>query len=75
MSTMSEIHNLNKATDQAPGEGSILEEGGEAEGPQDSRTTTQKILTSIASIMGGAIAPKGAQKRRRTWQEFSKKKH
>jgi hypothetical protein len=33
---------------------------GEVEYPQDSRTTTQKILTSIASIMGGAIAPKGA---------------
>jgi hypothetical protein len=71
---MSEIHNLNKATSQAPGEGSISEEGGEEEDPRDSRTITQKILTSIASIMGGAIAPKGAQKRRRTWQEFSKKK-
>jgi hypothetical protein len=67
--------NLNKATGQAPGEGSILEEGGEAEDPRHSRTTARKILTSIASIMGGAIAPKGAQKRRRTWQEFSKRKH
>jgi hypothetical protein len=75
MSTTSEIHNLNKATGQTPGEGSIPEEGGDAEDPQHSRTTTQKILTSITSIMGGAIAPKGAQKRRGTWQEFSKKKH
>jgi hypothetical protein len=75
MSTMSEIHNLNKATDQAPGEGSVPEEGGEEEEPRDLRSITQKILTSIASITGGAIAPKGAQKRRRTWQEFSKKKH
>jgi hypothetical protein len=75
MSTTLEIHNLNKETGQAPGEGSILEEGGEAEDPQHSRTTTQKILTYIASIMGGAIAPKGAQKRRKTWQEFSKRKH
>jgi hypothetical protein len=75
MSTTSEIRNLNKATGQAPGEGSIPEEGGEAEDPPHSRTTTQKILTSIASIMGGAIEPKGAQKRKRTWEEFSKRKH
>jgi hypothetical protein len=74
MSTMSEIHNLNKATGQVPEEGSIPEEGGEEEDPRDLRTITQKILTSIACIMGGAIAPKGAQKQRRTWQKFSKKK-
>jgi hypothetical protein len=67
--------NLNKATDQAPGEDSIPEEGGEAEDPQDSRTTTQKILTSIDSIMGVATAPKDAQKQRKTWQEFSKRRH
>jgi hypothetical protein len=48
--------------------------GGE-EDPRDLRTITRKILTSIASIMEGAIAPKGAQKRRRTWQEFSKRRH
>jgi hypothetical protein len=48
---------------------------GRGRGPRHSRTTTRKILTSIASITGGAIAPKGAQKRRRTWQEFSKRKH
>jgi hypothetical protein len=75
MSTTLEIHNLNKATGQAPGEGSITEEGEEVEDPRDSLTITQKILTSIASIMGGAIALKGAQKQRRTWQEFSKRRH
>jgi hypothetical protein len=69
------VGNQNKATGQAPGEDSTPEEGEEAEDPQHSRTTTQKILTSIASIMGGAIAPKGAQKQRRTWQEFSKRRH
>jgi hypothetical protein len=74
MSTMSEIHNLSKAAGQAPKEGSFPEEGGEEEDPRDLRTITRKILTSIASIMGGATAPKGAQKRRRTWQEFNKKK-
>jgi hypothetical protein len=47
---------------------------GEEEDPRDLRTINRKILTSIASITGGAIAPKGAQKQRRTWQEFSKKK-
>jgi hypothetical protein len=34
---------------------------GEEEDPRDSRTITQKILSSIASIMGGAIAPNGAE--------------
>jgi hypothetical protein len=72
---MSETLNHNKATGQAPGEDSIPEEGGEAEDPQDSQTITQKILTSIASIMGEATTPKDAQKQRRTWQEFSKRKH
>jgi hypothetical protein len=75
MSTMSKTHNMNKASGQAPEEDSIPEEGGEEEDPRDLRTITQKILTTIASIMGGAIAPKGAQKRIKTWQEFSKKRH
>jgi hypothetical protein len=48
---------------------------GEEEEPQDSRTTTQKILTSTASIMEEATAPKGAQKQRGTWQESNKRKH
>jgi hypothetical protein len=48
---------------------------GRGRGPQHSRTTTRKILTSIASIMEEATTPKGAQKQRRTWQEFSKRKH
>jgi hypothetical protein len=74
MSTMSKIHNLTKTADQAPEEGLRPEEGEEEEDPRDSRTITRKALTSIARIMGGATAPKGAQKQRKTWQEFSKKK-
>jgi hypothetical protein len=62
MSTTSEIHNLSKATGQAPEEGSFRDEGGEEEDPRDLRTITQKTLTSIANIMEGAIAPKAAQK-------------
>jgi hypothetical protein len=73
-STTSETLNQNKATGQAPGEDSTPEEGEEAEDPQHSRTTTRKILTSIASIMGEATAPKGAQKQRRTWQESNKRR-
>jgi hypothetical protein len=72
---MLETLSHSKTAGQAPGEDSIPEEEGGAEDPQDSRTTTQKTLTSIASIMGEATAPKGAQKQKRTWQEFSKKKH
>jgi hypothetical protein len=72
---MLETLSHNKTAGQTPGEDSIPEEEGEAEDPQDSRTTTQKTLTSIASIMGEATAPKGAQKQSRTWQEFSKRKH
>jgi hypothetical protein len=48
---------------------------GEEEEPQDSRTTTQEIPTSTASIMEEATAPKGAQKQRRTWHESNKRKH
>jgi hypothetical protein len=59
---MSKTHNMNKATGQAPEEDSIPEEGAEEEDPRDLRTITQKIFTSIANIMGGAIALKGAQK-------------
>jgi hypothetical protein len=71
------VGNSQPQQDSRPstGEDSIPEEEGGAEDPQDSRTTTQKTLTSIASITGEATAPKGAQKQRRTWQEFSKKKH
>jgi hypothetical protein len=72
---MLETLSHSKTAGQAPGEDSIPEDEEGAEDPQDSRTTTQKTLTSIASIMGEATALKGAQKQRRTWQEFSKKKH
>jgi hypothetical protein len=72
---MLETLSHKKTAGQAPGEDTIPEEEGEVEDPQDSRTTTQKTLTSITSIMGEATAPKGAQKQRRTGQEFSKRKH
>jgi hypothetical protein len=61
---MLETLSHNKTAGQAPGEDSIPEEAGEAEDPQDSRTTTQKTLTSIANTMGEATTPKGAQKQR-----------
>jgi hypothetical protein len=47
---------------------------GRGRGPRHSRITTQKTHTSIVSIMEEDTAPKGAQKPRRTWQEFSKRK-
>jgi hypothetical protein len=71
---MLETLSHNKTAGQAPGEDSIPEEEGEVEDPQDSRTITQKTLISISSIMGEDTAPKGAQKQRRTWQEFNKRK-
>jgi hypothetical protein len=74
MSTMSKIHNLTKTAGQAPEEALRPEEGEEEEDPRGPRTITRKTLTSIASIMGGATAPKGTQKQRKKWQEFSKKK-
>jgi hypothetical protein len=48
------------------------EKGGED--PRDSRITIQETRTSIVSIMEEGIAPKGAQKPRRTSQEFNKRK-
>jgi hypothetical protein len=44
------------------------------EDPRDSRITIQETRTSIVSIMEEGIAPKGAQKPRRTSQEFNKRK-
>jgi hypothetical protein len=72
---MLEILSRNKTAGQVPEEDSVPEEGGEEEEPQASRTTTQEIPTSTASIMEEAIAPKGAQRQRRTWHESNKKKH
>jgi hypothetical protein len=74
MSTMSKIHNLTKIAGQAPKEGSCPEEGEEEEDPRGSRIIIRKTHTSIISIMGGDTTPKGAQKQRKTWQEYSKKK-
>jgi hypothetical protein len=65
MSTMWKILSLTKTTDLVHEEGSH----------PDSRITTQKTCTSIASIMGDDTTLKGAQKLRKTWQESSKKKH
>jgi hypothetical protein len=49
-------------------------EGEEEEDPRSSQTITQEIHTSTASITEEVIAPKGAQKPRRTLLEFSKRK-
>jgi hypothetical protein len=50
---------------------------GEEEGEEDPRNIqikTQEIHTSTANIMEEVIAPKGAQKPRRTSLEFNKRK-
>jgi hypothetical protein len=47
---------------------------GREEDSRDSRITTQETRTSIVSITEEDIAPKGAQKPRRTSQEFNKRK-
>jgi hypothetical protein len=73
---MWKILSLTRTVDQAqeedshPGEGEEEEE----EDPRNSGTTTQKTRTSIVSIMEDDTTPKGAQKPRRTSQEFSKRK-
>jgi hypothetical protein len=61
---MWKILSLTKTTDPVQEEGSYPGEGEEEEDPRDSRITTQKTHTSIVSIMGGDIAPKGAQKQK-----------
>jgi hypothetical protein len=73
---MWKILNLTKTANQAqeedshPGEG----EGEEEEDPRDSRITTQETRISIVSIMEEDTTLKGAQKPRRTSQEFDKRK-
>jgi hypothetical protein len=74
MSTTWKILNLTRTTGQAQEADSRLEEGEEEEDPQGSRITTPKSSTSIASTMEEGIAQKDAQKPRKTWKEFSKKK-
>jgi hypothetical protein len=49
-------------------------EGEGAEDPRNSQIITQEIHTSAANIIEEVIAPKGAQKPRRTLLEFSKRK-
>jgi hypothetical protein len=71
---MWKILSPTKATGPAQEKDSHPEEGEEEEDPRDSRITTQKTLTSIASITERATAPKGALKQRKMWQEFNKKK-
>jgi hypothetical protein len=71
---MWKILSLARTTDQAQEEGSHPGEGEEEEDLQDSRITTQRTRTSIVSIMEEDTTLKAAQKPRRTWQEFSKRK-
>jgi hypothetical protein len=63
-----------RTTDQAQEE--VLHAGEEEgeEDPRNSQTITQEIPTSTANITEDVIAPKGAQKPRRTLLEFSKRK-
>jgi hypothetical protein len=61
-----------RTTNQAQEEDLHLGEG--EEDPRNSQTTTQEIHTSTASITEEVIAPKGAQKPRRTLPEFSKRR-
>jgi hypothetical protein len=72
---MSKIHRTTKTAGQTPEEGLRPEEGEEEEAPQDSRITARKTHTSIVSIMAEDTALKGVLKQRKTWQEFSKKRH
>jgi hypothetical protein len=74
MSTMWKILNLTRATGQAQEVDSRLEEGEGEEDPRDSRITTPKTRTSIASIMEEGTTQKDARKPRKTWKEFSKRK-
>jgi hypothetical protein len=73
-STTWKILSLTRTIDQAKDEDSHPGEGEKEEDTQDSRITIQETRISIVSIMEEDIAPKGAQKPRRTSQEFSKKK-
>jgi hypothetical protein len=71
---LSPIRTIDQAQDEDfhPGEGEGEGEGDED--PRNSQMTTQEIHTSTASIMEEVIAPKGAQKPRRTLPEFSKRR-
>jgi hypothetical protein len=63
-----------RTIDQAQEEPLHQEEGEGEEDPRNSQTITQEINTSTANITEEVIAPKGAEKPRRTSLEFSKRK-
>jgi hypothetical protein len=71
---MWKILSLTRTAAQAQEEDSHPGKGEEEEDPRDSRITTQEIRTSIVSIMEEDSTLKGAQKPRRTSQEFRKRK-
>jgi hypothetical protein len=71
---MWKILSLARTADQAQEEDLHPGEGEEEEDPRDLRITTQNTCISIVSIMEEDTALKGAQKPRKTSQEFSKKK-
>jgi hypothetical protein len=71
---MWKILTLTRTADQAQEEDSHPGEGEEEEDPQDSPITTQETRISTINIMEEDTALKGAQKPRRTLQEFSKRK-
>jgi hypothetical protein len=71
---MWKILSLTRTTDQAQDEDSHLGDGEEEEDPRDSQIKTRETRTSIVNIMEEDTTLKGAQKPRRTSQEFSKRK-
>jgi hypothetical protein len=71
---MWKILSLTKIADQAQEEDLHPGEGEEEEDPRDSRITTQETRISIVSIMEEDTTLKGAQKPRKTSQEFRKRK-
>jgi hypothetical protein len=71
---MWKILSLARTAGQAQEEDLHPGEGEEEEDPRDLRITTQKTRISIVSIMEEDTTMKGAQKPRKTSQEFSKKK-
>jgi hypothetical protein len=71
---MWKILNLTRTTDQAQEEDSHPGDGEEEEDPRNSQIKTRETRTSIVNIMEEDTTLKGAQKPRRTSQEFSKRK-
>jgi hypothetical protein len=63
-----------RTTDQAQEEDLHQEEGEGEEHPRNSQITTQEIHTSTASTTEEVTVPKGAQKSRRIFLEFCKRR-